>query len=154
MKRIFFTLAVVALAHGVWAQEQVPDSISMYDEIQKIEVVALRATPSTPVAYANLDEEVIERNNYGLDIPSLLALTPSMIATNETGIGIGGTSIRLRGTDGALNFTPCFLLALTSLPTLKVFVRVTMGIGEVIHIWNASALVVSWGFTSVFIQQN
>lgn len=106
MKRIFFTLAVVALAHGVWAQEQVPDSISMYDEIQKIEVVALRATPSTPVAYANLDEEVIERNNYGLDIPSLLALTPSMIATNETGIGIGGTSIRLRGTDATrLNVT-------------------------------------------------
>jgi iron complex outermembrane receptor protein len=106
MKRIFFTLAVVALAHGVWAQEQVPDSISMYDEIQKIEVVALRATPSTPVAYANLDEEVIERNNYGLDIPLLLALTPSMIATNETGIGIGGTSIRLRGTDATrLNVT-------------------------------------------------
>ena len=106
MKRIFFTLAVVAFARGVWAQQFVPDSISMYDEIQKIEVVALRATSSTPVAYANLDEEVIERNNYGLDIPSLLALTPSMIATNETGIGIGGTSIRLRGTDATrLNVT-------------------------------------------------
>ena len=106
MKRIFFTLAVVAFARGVWAQQFAPDSISMYDEIQKIEVVALRATHSTPVAYTNLDEEVIERNNYGLDIPSLLALTPSMIATNETGIGIGGTSIRLRGTDATrLNVT-------------------------------------------------
>ena len=48
----------------------------------------------------------------------------------------------------------CFLLALTSLPTLKVFVRVTIGIGDVIHIWNASALLVSLGFTSTFMQQN
>ncbi len=36
----------------------------------------------------------------------MLALTPSMIATNETGIGIGGTSMRLRGTDATrLNVT-------------------------------------------------
>ncbi len=106
MKRIFLSLAVAALSLGARAQQFSPDSISLYDEIQKIEVVATRATQSTPVAYTNLDREEIARNNYGLDIPSLLALTPSMIATNETGIGIGGTSIRLRGTDATrLNVT-------------------------------------------------
>ena len=106
MKRIFFTLAVVVLSLGVGAQELSPDSISMYDEIQKIEVVATRATQSTPVAFTNIKKEEIARNNYGLDVPSLLALTPSMIATNETGIGIGGTSMRLRGTDATrLNVT-------------------------------------------------
>ena len=100
------TLAVVMLSLGAWAQELSPDSISFYDEIQKIEVVATRATQSTPVAYTNIRKDEIARNNYGLDIPSLLALTPSMIATNETGIGIGGTSIRLRGTDATrLNVT-------------------------------------------------
>ena len=106
MKRIFLTLAVVVLSLGVRAQELSPDSISMYDEIQKIEVVATRATQSTPVAFTNIKKEEIARNNYGLDVPSLLALTPSMIATNETGIGIGGTSMRLRGTDATrLNVT-------------------------------------------------
>lgn len=106
MKRIFLTLAVVILSLGARAQELSPDSISFYDEIQKIEVVATRATQSTPVAYTNIRKDEIARNNYGLDIPSLLALTPSMIATNETGIGIGGTSIRLRGTDATrLNVT-------------------------------------------------
>jgi hypothetical protein len=54
----------------------------------------------------------------------------------------------------ALNFTPNFLLALSSLATSKVLVRVTIGIGEVIHISNASALVVSFGFTWVFIVQS
>lgn len=81
------------------------DSMRLY-ELQAIEVTATRAGEQTPVAFANLSKEEIERNNYGLDIPSLLALTPSMVATNETGIGIGGTSMRLRGTDATrLNVT-------------------------------------------------
>ena len=106
MKRIFSTLAVALLALGVRAQDIAPDSISLHGEIQKVEVVATRATRLTPIAHTNIPKAEIERHNYGLDIPSLLALTPSMIATNETGIGIGGTSIRLRGTDATrLNVT-------------------------------------------------
>ena len=106
MKRIFLTLAVAAFSLGARAQEIASDSISLYGEIQKVEVAVNRATKSTPIAHTNLREDEIERHNYGLDLPSLLALTPSMVATNETGIGIGGTSIRLRGTDATrLNVT-------------------------------------------------
>ena len=76
------------------------DSVRMY-RLQEIEVTATRASGSTPVAYTDLSHEAIARNSYGFDIPSVLALTPSMIATNETGIGIGGTSMRLRGTRGS-----------------------------------------------------
>ena len=124
MKRIFLTLAVAGLSLGTHAAARVADqnqsnqhtqssqstskadSVAMHDHIGPIEVVALRADSSSPVAHTNLSAQEIERNNYGLDIPSLLALTPSMIATNETGIGIGGTSISLRGTDATrLNVT-------------------------------------------------
>lgn len=112
MKRKILTLAVAVLSLGVTQAQQTPspmfeqDTISMEGDLQQIQVVAMRATKSTPVAHTNLNHETIARNNYGLDIPSLLALTPSMIATNETGIGIGGTSIRLRGTDATrLNVT-------------------------------------------------
>ena len=115
MKRKILTLAVAILSLGVArAQDGSPslneafeqDTISMEGDLQQIQVVATRATKSTPVAHTNLNHETIARNNYGLDIPSLLALTPSMIATNETGIGIGGTSIRMRGTDATrLNVT-------------------------------------------------
>ena len=118
MKRKICVLATAIFSLGaVWAQDgthtgEFPspnleqDTISMMDDLQQINVVATRATKSTPVAHTNISQEVIARNNYGLDIPSLLALTPSMIATNETGIGIGSTSIRLRGTDASrLNVT-------------------------------------------------
>ena len=132
MKRIFLTLAVAGLSLGAHAATRVAhnhnqhsfssasastdttaiatpnpaDSVAMTERIGSVEVVALRADSSSPVAYTDLSTRDIERNNYGLDIPSLLALTPSMVATNETGIGIGGTSIRLRGTDATrLNVT-------------------------------------------------
>ena len=83
----------------------VEDSIDMYD-LQQIEVVSTRARTTTPVAYTDITREEIERNSYGQDIPFLLALTPSMVATTETGIGIGATSMRLRGTDATrLNVT-------------------------------------------------
>ena len=123
MKRFSLTLASVLTILGAHANAAVTaaqpsstdaarntaaaetDSLSMHD-IQQIEVFSTRAAHNTPVAYTELSQQTIERNNYGLDIPSILALTPSMIATNETGIGIGGTSIRLRGTDATrLNVT-------------------------------------------------
>ena len=61
--------------------------------LQEVEVTATRATPHHPRGLLPTSRrEEIARNSYGTDIPTLLALTPSMIATNETGIGIGGTA--------------------------------------------------------------
>ena len=107
MKRILLSLAILPLAGNTYAQEtkQENDSVRMV-KLQEVEVVATRAQKTMPVAFSNLKKATIQKNNFGLDIPSVLALTPSMIATNETGIGIGATSIRLRGTDATrLNVT-------------------------------------------------
>lgn len=108
MKRFLLPIAALALCTAANAEERPSapqDSLRMY-ELQEIEVTATRATKSTPVAFADITRDEIARNSYGLDIPSVLALTPSMVATNETGIGIGGTSMRLRGTDATrLNVT-------------------------------------------------
>ena len=95
MKRIFLSLAAAALcsAAQLRAEEKQPanqnagDSVRMY-RLQEVEVTATRATPTTPVAYSDIRREEIARNSYGTDIPTLLALTPSMIATNETGLSL------------------------------------------------------------------
>lgn len=102
MKRIFIPIAAVALcgAATLRAEEKQPeDSLRVY-RMQEIEVTATRATKTTPVAYTDLSREAIERSNFGRDIPSLLQTLPSMIATSEAGTGIGGTALRLRGSDG------------------------------------------------------
>ena len=103
MKRILLPLAAAASLHTAAAQEQ--DSVRLY-ELQAIEVTATRATQRTPIAYSDVDAREIARNNYGNDIPFLLTMTPSVVATSETGIGVGATSFRIRGSEATrLNVT-------------------------------------------------
>ncbi len=72
-----------------------PD-IVMTDEIL---ISATRANSKTPMAYNNVSGDEIARRNMGQDIPYLLQLTPSFVATSDAGAGVGYTSFRIRGTD-------------------------------------------------------
>src|SRR5690554_4780353 len=62
-------------------------------------VSATRAGNKTPVAFTNVSGEEINRRNMGQDIPYLLQLTPSFVATSDAGAGVGYTNFRIRGTD-------------------------------------------------------
>lgn len=62
-------------------------------------IKALRASERDPLAYTNLNRDELHRLNTGSDIPFLLSMTPSLTATSETGIGIGYTALRIRGSD-------------------------------------------------------
>jgi iron complex outermembrane receptor protein len=62
-------------------------------------VSATRAKDKTPVAYTNISGEEIAGRNMGQDIPYLLQLTPSFVATSDAGAGVGYTNFRIRGTD-------------------------------------------------------
>ena len=84
--------AFFALGASAYAQEK---AISL-DEVT---VSSVRASEKTPMAYSNMSREDIEQNNFGQDIPMLLTLTPSVIATSDAGTGIGYTGFRVRGTD-------------------------------------------------------
>ena len=101
MKRFFYFVATMLL---LCAESKAQDLYQRVDttkiyELDAVEVVTTYATRTTPVAQDNLSKQEIIRSSYGADMPSALALTPSLIATNETGVGIGATAIRLRGTD-------------------------------------------------------
>lgn len=77
-----------------------PDSTRLY-ELQQIEVTATRVGRKTPVAYTDINREQIAQRNFGGDMPSLLQMTPSVVATSDAGNGIGGTGFRLRGADAS-----------------------------------------------------
>lgn len=62
-------------------------------------VEATRAKEKTPVAYTNISGDKIANQNMGQDIPYLLSLTPSFVATSDAGAGVGYTNFRIRGTD-------------------------------------------------------
>lgn len=71
-------------------------NVIMTDEIM---IAATRAKDKTPMAYNNMSGDEIAQRNMGQDIPYLLQLTPSFVATSDAGAGIGYSSFRIRGTD-------------------------------------------------------
>ncbi|MFY9154158.1 MAG: TonB-dependent receptor [Prolixibacteraceae bacterium] len=77
------------------------DIILKQDFIQAEEVLvsANRVKEKTPVAYTTVEKSEIRENNMGQDIPYLLGLTPSFVATSDAGTGVGYTNFRIRGTD-------------------------------------------------------
>lgn len=62
-------------------------------------VEATRVDESIPVTFSNLDQDEIQKQNLGQDVPYLLNLTPSTVVTSDAGAGIGYTGIRIRGVD-------------------------------------------------------
>ena len=68
----------------------------MTDEVV---VTATRASDKTPVTFRMVEQEEIQKQYFGQDIPYLLEQTPSVVATSDAGTGIGYTGMRLRGTD-------------------------------------------------------
>lgn len=91
-------LAMAALAVAATTEAKEPlDTLKTY-ELQNVQVVSTRASAKTPVAFTNMGRELIDQVNYGLDVPYLLSLTPSVTMTSDAGNGIGYTSLRVRGT--------------------------------------------------------
>ncbi len=96
MKKVFVLLAAITAIQFSFAQKQ--DSIKSI-RIQEVQVISNRATEKTPLSYSNIGREEIDKQNFGQDIPFLIALTPSVVATSDAGTGIGYTGFRIRGTD-------------------------------------------------------
>lgn len=101
MKKEFILFAALSVAQFSFAEKQEntkQDSIKTVN-IEEVQIIASRATENTPMAYTNIGQEEIEKVNFAQDIPFLLLLTPSVVATSDAGTGIGYTGFRIRGTD-------------------------------------------------------
>ncbi|TCO06806.1 TonB-dependent receptor [Natronoflexus pectinivorans] len=65
----------------------------------EVVVSAYRAGLNSPVAHTNIRGEDLRRISVIDDLPFLLQMSPSLVATSETGIGVGYTGFRIRGSD-------------------------------------------------------
>lgn len=101
MKKFFVAVAVTAVASGAWAQKTISVDSLDYEEMDEVQVMATRATKTTPVAFTNIGKEEIRKVNLGKDLPEILSVTPSVVTTSDAGAGIGYTTMRVRGTDGS-----------------------------------------------------
>ncbi len=67
--------------------------------VEEILIHSTRSTSKEGTAFTNLNKEALEKDNLGEDLPFLIDNTTSLVATNESGIGVGYTGIRIRGSD-------------------------------------------------------
>ncbi len=98
MKRFFLGLLTVATCSMGSAQVTESDSLRTIT-LQDVQVVSLRATSKTPMAFTNISREDINKQNHGQDVPFLISFTPSVTTTTDAGAGIGYTGLRIRGVD-------------------------------------------------------
>jgi iron complex outermembrane receptor protein len=70
-----------------------------YQMTDEVVVYATRANDKTPTTYTNVNQQAIQKQNFGQDLPMLLNWTPSLVTTSDAGAGVGYTGIRIRGSD-------------------------------------------------------
>jgi iron complex outermembrane receptor protein len=91
---------------GVALEEQFITLEPLVVESQEVVVSAFKATAKTPVTQTNLNQQTIEQEYVGADIPTLISGTPSINSYSESGTGMGYSYFRMRGIDQTrINFT-------------------------------------------------
>ncbi|MBM3936933.1 MAG: TonB-dependent receptor, partial [Sphingomonadales bacterium] len=66
---------------------------------EEVVVTAGHVLPGTPVTSIRLDAVDLKRLNNGQDMPYVLQMEPSTLASSDAGAGIGYTNLRIRGSD-------------------------------------------------------
>ena len=93
-------LVASSLTSALYAQQTAYTNFK--DSILKLKeatVISTRAGEKTPVAFTIVSSQQLHKSNFGQDIPYLLSMQPSMLTTSDAGMGVGYTSLRIRGTD-------------------------------------------------------
>ena len=69
--------------------------------LEEVQVLSTRSFEQTTSATTINRTDLIEKNNFGQDIPTLLEASPSVVSTSDAGTGIGYSGIRIRGVDAS-----------------------------------------------------
>lgn len=105
LKEKEYTLVVFHLGYAPVKQktdtgkEFVIQMVRKTSDLDEVTITSTRANDRSAVAYTDVSADEISQWNLGQDLPYLLSLTPSFVATSDAGTGIGYTGFRIRGTD-------------------------------------------------------
>ncbi len=72
---------------------------TQHADLEEITVTSTRINNSGTLAKQEIKSEALQLTNTGVNLPFLLQMTPSLVATSDDGLGIGYTYFRIRGTD-------------------------------------------------------
>ena len=96
LKKLSISLAL--LTSTFFSYSQSLDSTKIAD-LSELVVKATRVNEKSGMAYSDVFQKELRKQNLGQDLPFLLNQLPSVVVTSDAGAGIGYTGIRIRGTD-------------------------------------------------------
>jgi iron complex outermembrane receptor protein len=103
-----YKITIQAIGYDLYEQEITLTSQSKQVEVflnpidhtlEEVTVESIRASKKNATTFTTIQAKDIALINQGQDLPVLLNYTPSVVSTTNSGIGIGYTGIRIRGTD-------------------------------------------------------
>jgi len=82
-------------------QQQALEILLEEDVVMTDEVIvsATRAADKSPTTFTTLSKVVLQKQNFGQDLPFVLNWSPSLVTTSDAGAGVGYTGMRIRGSD-------------------------------------------------------
>ena len=69
--------------------------------LEEFQVMGTRTDELSTSTLKIKKSNLLEKNNFGKDLPFLLESTPSVVTTSDAGTGVGYTGIRIRGVDAS-----------------------------------------------------
>ena len=69
--------------------------------LEEFQVMGTRSNDLSTSKLKIKQSNLLEKNNFGKDLPFLLEATPSVVTTSDAGAGVGYTGIRIRGVDAS-----------------------------------------------------
>ena len=103
-KKLLFTLVAVLATYLALQAEPVvkyynDSTETQHADLEEITITSTRINNSGTLAKQEIKSEDLQLTNTGVNLPFLLQMTPSLVATSDDGLGIGYTYFRIRGTD-------------------------------------------------------
>ena len=103
-KKLLFTLVAVLATYLALQAEPVvkyynDSTETQHADLEEITITSTRINNTGTLAKQEIKSEALQLTNTGVNLPFLLQMTPSLVATSDDGLGIGYTYFRIRGTD-------------------------------------------------------
>lgn len=92
-------VSAIVLFHAVFSLAIAQDDSTRIKELNEVVVKSTRANEKTGMAFTNVYQRDIKKQNLGQDMPFLLNQLPSVVVSSDAGAGVGYTGIRIRGSD-------------------------------------------------------
>lgn len=100
MKNIMFFCGIFLFPILLFSQNSI-SNLSKSEKLDSIVVSTARVSKNAPLTYSHVEKEQLKKSTSSHSLPLILSLQPSVVATTESGLGLGYSKLSIRGSDAS-----------------------------------------------------